>query len=82
MMELTRNEDHLARTIAAINEPQNYREVYKHMANCGVNRGNLSSENWINKMTAHTIKLYEAMYVEPVDDFLEILVDAKLKHSS
>jgi len=82
MIELTKNENHLARTIATLNEPQNYREVYKHIACCNVNRGNISSENWINKMTAHTIKLYEAMYVEPVADFQEILTDARLKHSS
>ncbi len=50
------------RSIASIATPAEYRLIYTHIADLGVDRGGLNEESWVNKMTAMTTKVHERQY--------------------
>ena len=59
--------------------PQDYRSMYQHMVDVGINRDGLNSEAWVNKMTAMTIKMWEKHNaLDP--DIKELIEDIRLKH--
>jgi hypothetical protein len=77
----TTQEKKMCQSIARIGSPPDYRDLYTHLASVAKPYGNYTTEVWINKMVAETIRVYEqnhAQYIE--QDIVELRVDTQLRH--
>ena len=82
MINYSKKELDMIKDMCRFASPQDYRSMYQHMVDVGINRDGLNSEAWINKMTAMTIKMWEKNNVGyPLDpDVQELIEDIRLKH--
>ena len=79
MINYSKKELDMIKDMCRFASPQDYRSMYQHMVDVGINRDGLNSEAWINKMTAMTIKMWEkANVIDP--DIQELIQDIRLKH--
>jgi len=79
-MNYSKKEMNMIRNVYRIASPQDYRQLYQHMIDVGINRDGLNSEAWINKMTVMTTKMWEKENLLDNPDVKELIEDIRLKH--
>tara|TARA_B100001564_G_C20303177_1_gene517866 strand:+ start:215 stop:463 length:249 start_codon:yes stop_codon:yes gene_type:complete len=79
-MNYSKKEMNMIRNVYRIASPQDYRQLYQHMVDVGINRDGLNSEAWINKMTVMTTKMWEKENLLDNPDVKELIEDIRLKH--
>tara|TARA_R100001480_G_scaffold15436_4_gene24346 strand:- start:302 stop:586 length:285 start_codon:yes stop_codon:yes gene_type:complete len=77
----------MCQAYARLGTPQDFREMYDHMCDVAKPYGYNHPEFWVNKMTAKTIKIWEANNApkdwqgKEASDILNDMMDSQIKHS-
>jgi len=79
-MNYSKKEMNMIRNVYRIASPQDYRQLYQHMIDVGINRDGLNSEAWINKMTVMTTNMWEKENLLDNPDIKNLIEDIRLKH--
>ena len=79
-MNYSKKEMDMIRNVYRIASPQDYKQLYQHMVDVGINRDGLNSEASINKMTVMTTNMWEKENLLDNPDVKELIEDIRLKH--
>ena len=80
MINYSKKELDMIKNMCRVASPQDYRSMYQHMVDVGINRDGLNSEAWINKMTVMTTNMLEKENLLDNPDVKELIEDIRLKH--
>ena len=80
MINYSKKELDMIKDMCRFASPQDYRSMYQHMVDVGINRDGLNSEAWINKMTVMTTNMWEKENLLDNPDIKNLIEDIRLKH--
>ena len=82
LITYTTSELKMCESYARIAHPADYKEMFEHLCKVAKPYGDLLPENWINKMTVKTTKIWEQNHpdLQMADIIEEVLVDSGIKH--
>ena len=82
LITYTTSELKMCESYARIAHPADYREMFEHLCKVAKPYGDLLPENWINKMTVKTTKIWEQSHPDLQASAMieDILYDSGIKH--
>ena len=82
LITYTTSELKMCESYARIAHPADYKEMFEHLCKVAKPYGDLLPENWINKMTVKTTKIWEQSHPDLQASAMieDILYDSSIKH--
>ncbi len=82
LITYTTSELKMCESYARIAHPADYKEMFEHLCKVAKPYGDLLPENWINKMTVKTTKIWEQSHPDLQASAMieDILYDSGIKH--